>query len=235
MYTYLLINVFTILIPLLLSFERRIRYVNKWRCLLPSVAIVGIIFLIWDRYFILKGVWGFNPSYLVGVYFFHVPLEEILFFICIPFSCVFIYEVVRYFIKRDILNSYLRLLILSVAALLGAVGILARDKMYTSITFLSCAVLLLLHLYYLKSSYLGHFLLTYSVSMIPFLIVNGILTNGLSYVDNGAVVWYNNAENLSIRIAGIPIEDGIYSGLLLLLNITVYEYFKKKACRFAAI
>ncbi|GIR49788.1 MAG: hypothetical protein CM15mP58_18850 [Burkholderiaceae bacterium] len=46
------------------------------------------------------------------------------------------------------------------------------------------------------------------VMLIPFFIVNGVLT-GSWIVDQ--VVWYNDTENLGLRISTIPIEDGIYA------------------------
>ena len=38
------------------------------------------------------------------------------------------------------------------------------------------------------------------------------------------VVYYNNLENLSIRILNIPIEDFVYNFNVLLLVVAVYEY-----------
>jgi lycopene cyclase domain-containing protein len=42
------------------------------------------------------------------------------------------------------------------------------------------------------------------------------------------VVWYDNSENLSIRILTIPIEDIFYGFLLFLLIITFMELFRYK-------
>jgi lycopene cyclase domain-containing protein len=72
-----------------------------------------------------------------------------------------------------------------------------------------------------KIPHWGYFLLAYLIQIIPFLIVNGILTAL-------PVVIYNNAENLGLRIYTIPAEDTIYSLLLLLMNVAFFEYMRRK-------
>jgi lycopene cyclase domain-containing protein len=41
------------------------------------------------------------------------------------------------------------------------------------------------------------------------------------------VVWYNNAENLGIRLGTIPIEDIGYAFTMIFGNILLIERFKK--------
>ena len=65
----------------------------------------------------------------------------------------------------------------------------------------------------------------YFVTLIPFFIVNGLLTG--SFIPE-EVVYYNDAENLGIRLGTIPIEDAVYGLLMLLMNVTWYEYFKSR-------
>jgi len=63
------------------------------------------------------------------------------------------------------------------------------------------------------------------VMLIPFFIVNGILTG--SFIEN-EVVWYNNSENLGVRLLTIPIEDTIYAFTLILTNLLLMEFLEKK-------
>ena len=94
-YTYLLLMTGTVMGPLLLSFEKEVRYFTKWKYLFPAIGIAGVFFIIWDIIFEKMGVWSFNPEYLTGWYILNLPAEEWLFFLAVPFSCTFIYEVIK--------------------------------------------------------------------------------------------------------------------------------------------
>lgn len=221
-YLYLLLNVFTISFPLIRSFEPKIQYAKKWHALFPAIAITATFFLIWDYFFTIIGVWSFNPTYLTGIYLGALPIEEWLFFITVPFACVFIYEVLNYFIKKDILSNISTPITFILIPLFLLIGLLNLDKWYTSVNFIVAAIMLSIHYRVYGNRILGRFYLAYLVHLIPFLIVNGVLTG--SFIDQ-PVVFYNNAENLSIRLGTIPIEDIVYSMTLLLMNITLYEGF----------
>ena len=79
------------------------------------------------------------------------------------------------------------------------------------------AIILVLQLYQKTyNKWFSGFMLTYIVSLIPFFLVNGILTSI-------PIVWYDNAENLGLRIFTIPIDDFIYLFGLLLPSFNIYN------------
>lgn len=216
MYTYLLLNLLTLLFPLLFSFEKKVRFFNKWKYALPAILISAVYFLIWDYFFTSHGIWSFNSRYLIHIFIGGLPLEEILFFICVPYACLFIYAVLKDYLLKDrtfvSFNAYL----IPVIIFLTITGILCWKQTYTAVTSLSTAALLALLIFRIKANYLFVFFIMYVIHLLPFLVVNGILTAL-------PVVSYNNDYNSGIRIGTIPIEDTIYSLLLLLMNVAIYE------------
>ncbi|MEX2591117.1 MAG: lycopene cyclase domain-containing protein, partial [Chitinophagales bacterium] len=219
MYSYLLINCASIAIPLLLSFEKRVAYYKKWKALIPAIALMAFVFIAWDIYFTHIGIWGFNPKYLSGIYLANLPLEEYLFFFCIPYSCLFIYEVLNYYNPDDILKKYRKGISVFLLLLLVLLAIAFHDRLYTVVTFTLTSIFLLYLLISGKDGYLGRFYLAYAVSLIPFFIVNGILT-GTALTE--PIVWYNDAENIGYRLGTIPVEDTIYSMIMLLMTTHFY-------------
>lgn len=222
-YLYLLINFLTIFFPLVLSFDKRVCFYKNWKNVFPGLLISGLVFLFWDYLFTVYHVWSFNPDYVLGYYFLNLPIEEIFFFITVPFSCMFIYECLNHYIQRDLFKGLSK--VISYSLLILSIILLFKypDKVYTLITFgLLFCIIALAEL--IKFKYLGRFYFAYLVSMLPFYLVNGLLT---SY----PVVMYNDAENVGLRVGTIPFEDHFYSLVLLLMNVMIFEYFKKKSAK----
>ena len=98
MINYLIIDLVIILFPLILSFKWKFQYYKYWKPLFGSIFVVGLIYIVWDAIVTYRGDWSFNYQYLQGTSFLGLPIEEILFFIVVPYSCIFIYENLLYFL-----------------------------------------------------------------------------------------------------------------------------------------
>lgn len=220
-YTYLLINILTIVPPFLMSFDKKVAFYKNWKYLFPAIFFTAVVFIIWDIFKTALGVWDFNPKYLLGIYIVNLPIEEWMFFFTVPYAVMFIYEcLIAYF--KDYFYRSAPFITAVVLVLLLVGSFVFYDRIYTIITFPFTLVFLLIHHVVLGRKVAGKFWFAYFVHLIPFLIVNGILTAL-------PVVTYNDAENMGFRIYTIPVEDTIYSMLLLLMNVTIYERLKQHA------
>jgi lycopene cyclase domain-containing protein len=222
-YTYLLVDIGCILVPFLFSFHPRLQFHKEWKYILPAYTITALFFIVWDMIFTGRGVWWFRADYLLGINVYNIPLEEIFFFICIPYACIFTYHSLKVLIPnnpwfkfRNILNILLIIISLTMV-------ILGWGRDYTFWTGLFN--LILFSITYWKKIDISFILLSY-IAVIPFfLLSNGILTG--SFLE-APVVNYNDAENLGIRIFTIPIEDTMYGFLFIALVALGYEWKKGK-------
>ncbi|MEO9534038.1 MAG: lycopene cyclase domain-containing protein [Crocinitomicaceae bacterium] len=213
----------TPLFPILLSFDKRVAYVKNWKWSLLAAVIIAIPYLIWDEIFTANAFWGFNRNYLVEIYIGNLPIEEVSFFIVVPFACMFIYECVKYYfrnMKLKYINLAFYVVFFAYALIVGEAGI---EGWYTRIA-ISLGLLLALYLFIKKEEF-KFIPLAFLFSMLPFLLVNGILTG--SFLEK-PIVFYHPAEFSELRIFTIPMEDVVYGFGLIVLNIMLFEWFKKK-------
>ncbi|HCW08889.1 MAG TPA: lycopene cyclase domain-containing protein [Cytophagales bacterium] len=219
-FLYLFLDFISVAFPFAFSFYPKANFSKKWKYLWRALLIPASIFIVWDMAFTRMGVWGFNPKYLLGIYIYNLPIEEILFFICIPYACVFLYEALRYLVKKDFFESAAPSVTIMLIMFLLTLGLLNLQRWYTGVTFLSTAIFLGLLQWKWKAPFLGRFYFAFIFVLVPFFIVNGILTG--SFIDE-PVVWYNAKEMLGLRMGTIPFEDTFYGMLLLLMNVALFE------------
>ena len=216
---YFILMIFSLAYPLAQSFERRIYYYKKWSRLFPSIVVMMLLFIPWDIWFTDWSVWHFNSDYIYGLKIFLLPIEEWLFFIIIPFACIFIHEVLNYFFNKQLDSSSYTKIAYSLASILAVCSVIYSDRLYTLVCFsLTSVSLFILAIH--KPTWIGLFFRTYFVSLIPFLIINGFLTGSFN---ESPIVSYSSSEMIGTRILNIPIEDSMYSLLMLLIVISFYE------------
>lgn len=222
---YALVLIFSFLSVFVLSFDKRVAYYKTWKYLFPAIAIVGIIFIAWDVIFTEMNVWQFNPDYYLGIKFLGLPIEELLFFVIIPFCSVVLYESANKYIKRDFLagaENWISMLLIG-GLLIG--GIAFWDKIYTSTTFILTGSFLFYHVLFLPDTYRSRFYFAFIFILIPFVIVDGVLTGGYS---QAPIVLYNPEEYLGLRIFSIPFEDFVYGFMMLLAIVTLMEHWRSQ-------
>ncbi len=222
---YLLINLSVILFPATISFDKKMQFYRLWPSLFKAIVTVALFYIAFDIWFSFLGVWGFNPAYISGLTIVNLPIEEILFFFTVPFASVFLhYSIVFVFpdLKLNQRNAiFIAYIVLAIAIILILFNF---NKLYTIYSALLVILSTIIAIRFLPKVLTTYFI-TFLMILVPFFIVNGLLTG--SFIQ-GEIVWYNNAQNLNIRFFTIPVEDIGYGYSLILLNIILTNYFEKR-------
>lgn len=217
LYFYVLLG--SIIIPLGYSIFR-IDFIRKWRNFGISTMVMALIFLIWDAIFTDIGIWGFNDLYCMGIYILKMPLEEWLFFFVIPFCSLFThFAIFHIFPDRMLSKKAAAIISLILIAISITLISLYASRSYTTINFLMLLLILIVGVVY-KIKLLQQFYMSFIIILIPFFIVNGILTGAFS---EEPIVWYNDLENMGFRIFTIPIEDIGYAFSMLFGNLMIFD------------
>lgn len=221
---YLAVELCALAIPLAFSFDRKVAYFRMWPFLLPSILINAVIFVSLDIYFTSNGIWGFNPEYHSRLMIAGLPLEELLFFIIIPYCSLFVHYVFIAYLPGVTVNKSISGLLSALLILLLLVAaVLNLTRTYTSFYSAMTAVIILIA-WIANPAMLSRFYITFLIIMIPFLLVNSILTG--SFIE-GEVFWYDNNEISGVRLFSIPVEDVLFGFSLILLNLLVAERLRK--------
>jgi lycopene cyclase domain-containing protein len=221
-FLYLLVNLFSILPPLILSFHPTLKLNKRWKFIFPAILINASIFILFDMWYTSISIWGFNPKYIIGLKIGGLPIEEILFFICIPYACIFSYHCLNTLVKKDYFEKYQNAISITLLFFLAIGTVYYHTNVYTLFAFGTSFILIALLHFAFKVKWLSRFYFAYLILQIPFLIVNGILTGtGLKE----PIVWYNERHIIGLRIGTIPFEDIFYGMSMLLLFFALYEYF----------
>ncbi|MGB0777232.1 MAG: lycopene cyclase domain-containing protein [Flavobacteriaceae bacterium] len=224
-YLYLALDLGSFIVPFAYSFHPKMQFYKQFRPVFMAIALIALFFLVWDEWFTQIGVWGFNTDYLTGIFIGSLPLEEVLFFICIPFASIFIHFSLLYFFPklsigpRTTMRISLFLFILVLLAVIFNLG-----AWYTTVNGMLFLAVITWTLFNHDNG-LNRFYISFLIILIPFFIVNGVLT-GTGIEE--PVVWYNNSENLGIRLGTIPVEDIFYAFNMLYPILPISTFISRK-------
>lgn len=220
MSTYAWVELGAVIIPLLFTFHPRLRFHRNWSAAFIGIAGMMGLFLPWDIVFARAGVWGFTAEHVWHARLAGLPLEEWAFFPCVAYACLFSYHCFGVLGMKDRLAPHTRGISAVIAIMLAVVAAIAAHRAYTFSALSLCAIWVAFTAFVQRAPWLGRFYQTYGIMLLPFLVVNGLLT-GTGFEQ--PVVWYDDAENLGLRVLTIPVEDIFYGMLMIGLSTSLYE------------
>lgn len=205
--------------PLALSFDERVNFIQYWPAVLAAVVLIGGLYILWDVLVVQAGHWSFNDQHVGVRRWFHLPPGEWLFFLTVPYACLFIYEVVRSYFgpgQSDPAWTWLQAALVMPFALGAWIW---RRQGYTMLALGSVAA------FWALSVWLAPGLVANSdfwgftgLSLVAFVVVNGTYTALPTISYNPKAIWGPKAGT-------IPLEDFFYNfsflGLSLLVFLTV--------------
>ena len=206
--------------PFALSFHESVKFYTHWPAAGLALAVTGILYLFWDSLVVRRGDWAFNPKFTGDFRIFHLPIGEILFFLAVPYACLFLFEVVRhYFPTVDLFPVQATSLYIGAMVFVAAAWFF-RHLGYTLLSLASVAIFLsTLALTYPSLAGRSEFWIWFGLCFVAFSVVNGIYTAL-------PTIFYNPKAMWGIRVGPIPLEDFFYNLSYLGLTLCFYLLFE---------
>ena len=225
-YHYLLLDLFCLGIPLVLSFTGKAPLFRKWKYLLPAVVGTAILFFAIDAALGATGSLEINGDKVTGLSLGGLPVEHLLGLVSIAYAGTFIYHTLNHLIERDYIYFHHELISSALSVLLMVLGIFHLDKAITGLTFLGLGMFLAFQMIVLKPRYMSRFYFATPVILLavaPFyLFLTGAFTRQL-------VVWHDLDETLGIRFSTVPPEVILHGWFAVLVSVTAYEWLRIRA------
>jgi lycopene cyclase domain-containing protein len=221
-YEYLLFNLTVLSGPLIFGSTRYFYFHDRIKETCLAILLALIPFIIWDIG--VAGIhWYYNSSYIMGIQFLGLPLEEWLFFFTVPYACLFTWEMITRRIKKTNLVKKYAILLIALFFIIASLIFLIYGKIYTGFA-LSTLALVAVYDQQFGSGILNHgrTYLFIAVVILFTLVFNGYLTGR-------PIVLYDEQYQLGIRLITTPIEDFGFGLGLVLLAVSLYEKFKRKS------
>ncbi len=190
--------------------------------ILPAVVFSAIIFLMINIRLAELKVFVYNPNYLSGINWLQYPAEE---WVLMPVISLFSFAAYLFTKKR--LTSFEKpnlFVIVSLVLLVisGLITWFSRQKVYPFSLFLLVTIYLGYTVFRNRFKYhLTSFYLAYLIMIIPFFVLKAaVFSVQLIIPDSNFLI--------GISLLNMPVEEFAFLFLLMLINITIYEYLRER-------
>ena len=219
-YWYLLILLLLAGLTLFLFIKKSIVFIMELKYMLPAIIFSGAIFIMLNIRFLQSGIISFNENFLIGKNILGLPFEEWLFLLVISLFAFSVYILVT--VRFERFEKPNLFYVVSILLLMG----FAYEAWFERQKLVPFFVFFLLSIYFgytlFRNRFKPHltkFYISYFIVVIPFFLIK-IVLNTLP------VILYNNDFTLGIRLVGVPVEQFANLFLLMLINITIFEYLR---------
>jgi lycopene cyclase domain-containing protein len=215
-FEYLIFNIVIILGPILVYLFGTNKMVKpNSRSMIYAILIGAAFFVIWDE-LVIDYFWSFNREYIIGFLIGKIPIEEMLFFISVPFACLLLWVNYKNYISNKIIKNFVPSLI--ALSFFLSCTFLIYGKVYSGTVFFVFFGVVIIDI----------LLKTNLFTKKSFIIFIFGITNLLTFIFNlyltaRPVVLYNELIKTNINLITIPMEDFIYGMALIALVIIIYE------------
>ncbi len=219
---YLLLLLTYLIIPVAISFKNKIRLFTRLRYLIPAVLFAGAIFIMWDIRFTEFEIWTYNPEYLTGINLLNIPVEKWLSLAIIPISGAYIYEGLKVKTENSDKSNIFIAISLVIFIVLAVLAYIFRKNVFSFFTYFLTAIYLGYTIFRnrFKSHYFA-FYMTFLIMLIPFVFVS-------AFIGNLPIIAYSADQIMGLSIFAVPFEKFAYLFLMLLINLTIYEYLNER-------
>ena len=219
-YWYLLILFVMAAVTMFLFIKKTIVFFTELKYMIPAIIFSGAIFILLNIRLLETGIISFNYNYLTGKNILSLPIEEWLFLLLISLFSFSVYILVNV----NLANFEKPNLFLAISVILllvfGFEAWFSREKLVPFFIFFLLTIYFGYTIFRNRFKlHLSKFYVSYGIAVVPFFLFKGILYSL-------PVILYNNEHILGIRLFSVPIEEFGFFFLLMLINITIFEYLR---------
>jgi len=218
----LLLVISTFAVSLIFGLKSKTRFLYEIKYFGPALVFSWAIIIMLIIKFAGLQIITFNPEYLSGKYILQLPIEEWLFWPAVSFLAFSVYLFVKEKFSSNEKANFFLIIGLILLVIFALITWFSRAKVYPFFVFMLLSVYLGYTIFRNRFKYqLPPFMIALLISAIPFFILKAIFYN--LPVEN-----INPDYTFGVQIINVPVEDFGYFFLLLLMNITIYEYLRTR-------